>query len=111
MLIGPLKAFFVGLLILWFSSAALGCQPQEQLDKVDAPPALVEATALVKKTGAVAGDPRREDFTLQENGATQEIIYFSLEALPLSVVSLPDVGGASVRQERSNRRLPSFHLS
>ena len=72
---------------------------------------MVDATALVKKTGAVAGDPRREDFTLQENEATQEIIYFSLEALPLSVVSLPYVGGASVWQERSNRRLPSFHLS
>ena len=111
MLIRQLKALFVGLLILWFSSAALGCQPQEPPGKADAPLALFDATALVKKTGAVAGDPWREDFTLQENEATQEIIYFSLEALPLSVVSLPDVGGASVRQERSNRRLPSFHLS
>jgi len=82
MLIRPLKAFFVGLLILWFSSMALGCQPQEPPGKADAPLALFDATALVKKTGAVAGDPRREDFTLQENGATQEIIYFSLETLP-----------------------------
>src|SRR5262249_23345418 len=111
MLIRPLKAFFVGLLILWFSSMALGCQPQEPPGKADAPLALFDATALVKKTGAVAGDPRREDFTLQENGATQEIIYFSLEALPLSVVSLPYVGGASGWQERFNRRLQSFYLS
>ena len=75
MLIRLLKAFFVGLLILWFSSVAPGCQPQEPPGNADALLALVDATALVKKTGAVAGDPRREDFTLQENEATQEIIY------------------------------------
>jgi len=29
------------------------------------------------KTGAVASDVKREDFTLQESGAPQEIAYFS----------------------------------
>jgi len=53
MLIRPLKAFFVGMLILWFSSAALGCQPQEPPGKADVPLAMVDATALVKKTGTV----------------------------------------------------------
>jgi len=50
MLIRPLKAFFVEMLILWFSSAALGCQPQKPPGKADAPLAMVDATALVKKT-------------------------------------------------------------
>src|SRR5262245_22191259 len=95
--IKQLKAFFVGLLVLWFSSAALGCQPEEPPGKADAPLALVDATALVKKTGAVAVGLKREDFTLQENGAPKEIIYFSREALSLSVVLLLDVGGASAR--------------
>ena len=45
----------------------------------------------------MAGDLKQEDFTLQENGVPQEIIYFSREALPLSVVLLLDVGGASAR--------------
>src|SRR5215468_9250281 len=97
MLIRPLKAFFVGLLIPWFSSSALGCQPQEPPGKADAPLALVDATALVKKTGAVVGDLKREDFTLQENGAPREIAYFSQEELPLSVVLLLDISSASAR--------------
>ena len=65
MLIRQLKALFMWMLILWFSSAALGCQLQEPPDKADASLALVDATALVKKTGAVAGDLKRDDFTLQ----------------------------------------------
>ena len=95
MLIRPLKAFFVVMLILWFSSAALGCQPQEPTRKADAPLAPVDATVLVKKTAGVVGDLKREDFALQENGVPQEIAYFSREELPLSVVLLLDVSSAS----------------
>src|SRR5262245_11906340 len=94
MLIRPLKALFVGMLILWFSSAALGCQPQEPPGKADAPLVLVDATVLVKKTGAVAGDLKREDFILHENGIRQEIAHFSREELPLSVALLLDVSGS-----------------
>src|SRR5262245_15700707 len=75
MLTNQLRALFTGLLILGFSSAALGCQPQEPPGKANAPLALVDATALVKKTGAVAGDLKCEDFTLQESGAPQETAY------------------------------------
>jgi len=97
MLIKQLKALFVYLLILWLSSAALVCQSQEQLGKADAPLALVDATALAKKTGAVAVDLKRKDFMLRENGVPQEIAYFSREELPLSVMLLLDVSSASAR--------------
>src|SRR5262245_28708540 len=97
MLVKQLRALSIGLMILWLSSVALGCLSQEPTSKTDAPLALVDATALVKKTGAVAGDLKREGFTLQENGARQEIAYFSREELPLSVVLLLDVGSASAQ--------------
>ena len=90
-----MKALFVGLLILWFSSVALGCQPQEPPAKADAPLALVGATALVKKSSAVAGDLKREDFTLQENGAPQEIAYFSQEESPPAAAQARNAEGVS----------------
>src|SRR5262249_15637475 len=37
MLTNQLRALFTGLLILWFSSAALGSRPQEPPSKADAP--------------------------------------------------------------------------
>jgi len=83
------------MLILWFSSAALGCQPQEPPGKADAPLALFDATVLVKKTGAVAGDLKREDFTLQENGAPQEIAYFSRKESPPAAAQARNAEGVS----------------
>ena len=95
MLIRPLKAFFVEMLILWFSSAALGCQLQEPPDKADATLALVDATALVKKTGAVAGDHKREGSTLQEKGVPQETAYFRREESPPAAAQARSAEGVS----------------
>src|SRR5262249_37699962 len=68
-LIKQLKALFVGMLILWFSSTALGCQPQETSGKADAPLKVVDAMALFKKTGAAVGDLNREVYKLREDVA------------------------------------------
>jgi Ca-activated chloride channel homolog len=61
--------------------------------KVDVDLVNVDALVLQKKTARVVGGLRKEDFVLYEDGAKQEITYFSQDSLPLSVLLLIDRGG------------------
>lgn len=55
---------------------------------------LVDAAVVSKRTRAIVGDLRQEDFTLYDNGQAQPITHFSREELPLSVVLLLDVSNS-----------------
>ncbi|HXF40799.1 MAG TPA: VWA domain-containing protein [Blastocatellia bacterium] len=54
---------------------------------------VLDAQVLQQKTGRVAGDLKREDFALSEDGVKQQITHFSQDSLPLSVILLIDRGG------------------
>jgi len=62
--------------------------------KIDTSVVLVDAAVVSKKTKAIVGDLKREDFQLYEDGKPQEITHFSREELPLSVVLLLDVSSS-----------------
>ena len=65
----------------------------EEVIKTDVDLVVLDALVLQKKTGRVVGGLRREDFTLTEDGAPQQITHFSQNTLPLSVLLLVDRGG------------------
>ena len=52
---------------------------------------LVDALVENKRTGALAGGLEAGDFQLTENGAPQNLAYFSHDQLPLSIVFLFDL--------------------
>jgi VWFA-related protein len=79
--------------VLIFALAGTGF-PQEPTVTLGTNLVLVDAVVFHKKTGTPVGDLKREDFLLLDNGAKQEIIHFSREELPLSVVLLLDVSGS-----------------
>ena len=54
---------------------------------------VLDAQVLQQKTGRVAGNLKREDFLLAEDGVRQQITHFSQDSLPLSVILLIDRGG------------------
>jgi len=54
---------------------------------------VLDAQVIQQKTGRVAGNLKREDFLLAEDGVRQEITHFSQDTLPLSVILLIDRGG------------------
>jgi VWFA-related protein len=62
--------------------------------KIDTSLVLVDGMVVNKKTKAVVGDLRREDFIIREDGEPQAITHFSREELPLSIVLLVDVSGS-----------------
>jgi VWFA-related protein len=62
--------------------------------KIDTSLVLVDGIVVNKKTKAVVGDLRREDFIIREDGKPQAITHFSREELPLSIVLLVDVSGS-----------------
>ncbi len=62
--------------------------------KIDTSLVLVDGIVKDKRTNAIVGDLRREDFTIHENGDPQAITHFSREELPLSLVLLVDVSGS-----------------
>src|ERR1044072_8177040 len=66
---------------------------EEEVVKTDVNLVVLDALVLQKKTGRVVGDLKREDFTLVEDGVTQQITHFSQNSLPLSVLLLIDRGG------------------
>src|ERR1044072_4442536 len=66
---------------------------EEEVVKTDVNLVVLDALVLQKKTGRVVGDLKREDFTLVEDGVTQQITQFSQNSLPLSVLLLIDRGG------------------
>ena len=54
---------------------------------------LLDAQVMQQKTGRVVGSLKKEDFSLLEDGAKQQITHFSQDTLPLSVILLVDRGG------------------
>jgi len=54
---------------------------------------VLDAQVLQQKTGRIAGDMKKESFTLTEDGVKQTITHFSQDTLPLSVILLIDRGG------------------
>jgi VWFA-related protein len=54
---------------------------------------VLDAQVLQQKTGRVAGNLKKEDFLLAEDGVRQQITHFSQDTLPLSVILLIDRGG------------------
>lgn len=53
-----------------------------------------DAQVIDKKSKRIIGDLRKEDFELSENGARQQITYFSRDELPLSIMLMLDVSGS-----------------
>ena len=96
----PVAACFPALLVL---SSAL---PQETQQKPEEAPApiqvevnLVSILATVhNKGGGLVGNLNKDDFTLSEDGQSQEIKYFTRETdLPLTLGLLVDVSGSQRR--------------
>ena len=54
---------------------------------------VLDAQVLQQKTGRVAGNLKKEDFVLAEDGVRQQITHFSQDTLPLSVILMVDRGG------------------
>ena len=54
---------------------------------------VLDAQVLQKKTARILGGLQRADFTLLEDGVKQEVLQFSKDSLPLSVILLVDRGG------------------
>src|SRR5438128_936146 len=70
-------------------------QEKEPIDvvKVNTDLVVFDAQVIDKKTKRVIGDLTKEDFELSDNGAQQQISYFSRDELPLSIMLLLDVSG------------------
>lgn len=64
--------------------------------KINTDLVVLDAQVLKKKDGKVINTLRREDFVLLEEGVKQEIVHFSQDRLPLSILLLLDLS-ASVR--------------
>jgi VWFA-related protein len=54
---------------------------------------VLDAQVLQKKTAKIVGGLQKADFSLLEDGVKQEILQFSKDTLPLSVILLVDRGG------------------
>ncbi|HSB11341.1 MAG TPA: VWA domain-containing protein [Blastocatellia bacterium] len=54
---------------------------------------VLDAQVIQQKTGRVIGDLKKDDFVLSEDGVKQQILHFSQDTLPLSVILLIDRGG------------------
>jgi VWFA-related protein len=54
---------------------------------------VLDAQVIQQKTGRVAGNLKKEDFLLAEDGVRQQVTHFSQDTLPLSVILLIDRGG------------------
>ena len=54
---------------------------------------VLDAQVQQQKTGRIAGDMKKDAFTLYEDGVKQTITHFSQDTLPLSVILLIDRGG------------------
>lgn len=87
----------VSALVLAFSLAQTNSFAQEaapDVIKINTDLVVLDAQVLDKKTGQAVGDLKREDFELYDDGARQEISYFSRDELPLSILLLLDVSGS-----------------
>ena len=66
---------------------------------------LVNVTATVTDdTGRFVSGLRKEDFTVYDNGAKQEVMYFSSERVPVSLGIVLDVSGSMTPDKMSYAR-------
>jgi len=65
--------------------------PGDPVIRVTVDLVVVDAQVVQKKTGRPIGSLTREDFELLEDGIRQEIVSFSQDQLPLSIVFLFDL--------------------
>ncbi len=88
------------LLALVFCTAvpAVSQEPAQSSDvvKINTDLVVLDAQVLRKKDGRAVNSLKREDFLLFEDGQRQEIVHFSQDRLPLSILLLLDLS-ASVR--------------
>src|SRR6266404_321249 len=75
------------------SAATADAQEKDPIDviRVNTDLVVFDAQVIDKKTKRVIGDLTKEDFELSDNGAKQQISYFSRDELPLSIILLLDV--------------------
>jgi Ca-activated chloride channel family protein len=74
-------------LIAWGQTPA----PPEPVIRVTVDLVVVDAQVVHKKTGRPVGALKREDFEVLEDGVRQDIVSFSQDRLPLSIVFLFDL--------------------
>ncbi len=91
------------LLVALMSGVAMAVFAQEatppsssEVVKINTDLVVLDAQVLRKKDGRAITSLRREDFLLSEDGQRQEIVHFSQDRLPLSILLLLDLS-ASVR--------------
>src|SRR3954469_9478742 len=79
--------------IVLFTLSCSFAQEKDPVDviKVDTNLVVFDAQVIDKKTGRVIGDLKKDDFELTDNGAKQQIDYFSRDELPLAIILLLDV--------------------
>lgn len=70
--------------------------PASDVVKINTDLVVLDAQVLRKKDGKAINSLRREDFILLEDGVKQEVVHFSQDRLPLSILLLLDLS-ASVR--------------
>ena len=76
------------------ASPAKSSEKDAESIRIDTSLVLLDGIVLNKRTKAVVGDLKRDDFLIFENNQRQESTHFSREELPLSVVLLLDVSGS-----------------
>ena len=87
--------------------------PTSEIVKINTDLVVLDAQVLRKKDGKVISTLSRDDFVLLEDGVKQDVVHFSQDRLPLSILLLLDLS-ASVRpviQEIRNGALQALqHL-
>jgi VWFA-related protein len=79
------------LLFLLLAIMSPGGAQTDHVIRVTVDLVVVDAQVVQKKTGRPIGALKREDFELLEDGVRQEIVSFSQDRLPLSIVFLFDL--------------------
>lgn len=86
-------------MLVWLGATVCAQEPPvstADIVKINTDLVVLDAQVLKKKDGKVISTLRREDFVLLEDGVKQEIVHFSQDRLPLSILLLLDLS-ASVR--------------
>lgn len=92
------RASLAALCLYLFSLAATTSLAQEvsgsDVVRINTDLVVLDAQVIDKRTAQTVSGLRREDFELYEDGARQEISYFSQDELPLSILLLLDTSGS-----------------
>ena len=92
------KLLLALVLMLCTAITAVSQEPTQSSEvvKINTDLVVLDAQVLRKKDGRAINSLKREDFLLSEDGQRQEIVHFSQDRLPLSILLLLDLS-ASVR--------------